>query len=73
MRKIQLILIICLFCIGGIVSSQVSAQDGRACVRRCNEHFKQARQRCSNLSGRERAACIRAANERHRRCLASCR
>ncbi len=73
MRKIQLILIICLFLIGGVISSQVSAQDNRACVRRCNEQFRHARERCSQLSGRERAACIRAAQQRHRACVASCR
>ena len=73
MRKLSLLLIIMLFCLGSLVSTQASKEGDRDCSRRCRHHFQEARQRCRNLEGEARERCLREARERVEACVKACR
>ena len=73
MKKLALLVVTLVFCLGTFFSTQASLADGRDCVRRCHEEAKQARQRCRNLPPPERERCVREVRERFEACVRACR
>ena len=73
MRKLSLLLILMIFCLGSFVSTQASMDRDRDCVRRCRQHFQEARERCRHLDGEARERCLREARERVESCVRACR
>ena len=73
MRKLSLLLIIMIFCLGSLVSTQASMDGDRDCARRCRHHFQEARQRCRHLDGEARERCLREAREHFEACVRGCR
>jgi hypothetical protein len=74
MKKVSLILFSLLFVVGSYLSTQTFADErgDRHCVRRCHEHYQDARRRCHNLHGEARERCLREINEHLRDCLRRC-
>ena len=73
MKKLALLVVTLVFCLGTFFSTQASLGGGRDCVRRCREEAKQARQRCGNLPPPERERCQREARERSEACVRACK
>ena len=73
MRKL-LALILVLFFIGVITTTEASQEDRRnPCARRCREAYEQARERCRPLPPAAQRECLRRAREHFEACLRSCR
>ena len=73
MKKLVLLVVMLVFCLGTFFSTQASLVDGRDCARRCREEVKQERQRCRSLPQSERKRCLRELRARYEACVRACR
>jgi hypothetical protein len=77
MRKL-LLLVVLLFCVGVIASTQAAQREGgqdrrHPCARHCREEHREAVRHCRNLPPDRREECLREAKQRLEACLRNCR
>jgi hypothetical protein len=73
MRKLMMMLVVLLFCVGVIAATPAAQERRSPCVRHCHEEFREAERRCHSLPPAERERCQHEARERLEHCLRNCR